>query len=236
VWDATEGGSQVALELGWSAIAACEMGLVSKGQKAEARIALFIKFKNQKIVRLRTYLAIAPAGNDDLAWPETEGPSTTSPASNETDPSTPRRGMNAGSNFDIARLYLAALSEGLGPEAIARFFSTDAVCEVLPSALNPRGERWDLEGIKAARKSSLARFASQEYELRGAAGGGSNVAMEVHWTGRLGVASATHASGRTLEARSAVFLKFRDGLIVRQRNYDAVGPILIAPESTAAVS
>ena len=75
----------------------------------------------------------------------------------------------------------------------------------------------------AARVRSLALLSEETYELRGATGGGSQVAMEIQWKGTLLQPIREFAAGQILEARFAVFLKFRDGLIVRQRNYG--GPI-----------
>jgi len=41
--------------------------------------------------------------------------------------------------------------------------------------------------------------------------------------------SAPFVAGQKLELRSAIFLKFRDGLIVRQRNYDCIWPLGVGP-------
>lgn len=62
-------------------------------------------------------------------------------------------------------------------------------------------------------------MASERYELLDATGGGSMVALEVGWSGMVGDGMGLFGAGQKLEARLAIFLKFRDGLIVAQRNY-----------------
>ena len=63
-------------------------------------------------------------------------------------------------------------------------------------------------------------MASESYELLGATGGGSMVALEVAWSGFVSNGLGLFTAGERLEARSGIFLRFRDGLIVSQRNYD----------------
>ena len=44
------------------------------------------------------------------------------------------------------------------------------------------------------------------------------------WVGTLAVAIGTLAAGDEMRAHFGVFLTFRDGLIVQQRNYDCFEP------------
>jgi ketosteroid isomerase-like protein len=46
------------------------------------------------------------------------------------------------------------------------------------------------------------------------------VVLELVWTGTVGVDAGPFRAGQDLRARSAFFLDFRDGLVVRMRNYD----------------
>jgi ketosteroid isomerase-like protein len=48
--------------------------------------------------------------------------------------------------------------------------------------------------------------------------------MEVIWTGTVRDAAGPFAAGQALRARFALFMEFRDGRIVRQRNYDCFDP------------
>jgi ketosteroid isomerase-like protein len=216
---ATAGGSQVALEVFWTGTAASATDVVSEGQTVEARLAFFLKFKGRRIVRQRTYVSFSP----DL--PDFEDLDDASDASAGTGlrvDGSAKIESRPHSHFDIARGYLTALSEGHGPEAIARFFSEDAIQELLPSPLNPRGARRSRTSIARAREKSLALFPAETNDLRGASGGGSKVALEVLWSGVAAADRPAFGRGQEVESHSAVFLEFRDGLIVRQRNYDCV--------------
>jgi ketosteroid isomerase-like protein len=50
------------------------------------------------------------------------------------------------------------------------------------------------------------------------------VALEVRWSGTLAVPVGSFPAGGEMRARFAVFLDFRDGKIVAQRNYDCFEP------------
>ena len=224
---ATSGGSQVAVEVLWVGTAAHHSEELIQGQTVEARLALFLKFRDRKIVRQRVYRSFEPLGADSL---DADADSTASePVVAQEDGRGPQ--PPSGTNFEIARLYLDALSNGQGPDEVARFFARDAIQELLASPLHPRGARHNLAGIRSAREAWMRLFPTEMHDLQGAAGGSSKVALEVDWTGVSGVDRAHFRKGQEVRCRSAVFLKFRDGLIVRQRNYDCVA----AQAPTAAV-
>jgi ketosteroid isomerase-like protein len=134
----------------------------------------------------------------------------------------PGRVEPLGSNFEIARSYLAALDARADAETIARFYAPDAVQDEFPNRFLPGGAHRDLLAIKLARTRGLALMASEGYELIGATGGGAQVALEVSWSGVVGEGMGLFTAGQRLEARLGIFLKFRDGLIVVQRNYECV--------------
>ena len=64
----------------------------------------------------------------------------------------------------------------------------------------------------------------QKYEVKNALASGDQVALEVNWVGTLAVPYETIPAGGQMRARFAVFLQFRDGKIVAQRNYDCFKP------------
>ena len=53
---------------------------------------------------------------------------------------------------------------------------------------------------------------------------GDQVAVEVIWTATLAVAVGTLAVGDAMRAHFGVFLTWRDGKIISQRNYDCFDP------------
>ena len=223
---ATSGGSQVAMEVHWAGTSTGDTHVHAAGQRAGARLAIFLKFHDHRIVRQRTYISLVsavpepedPLGKDLLR--QTEAGSQVSAI---------HRPRPAASNFDIARLYLDALSSGKSAEEIAPFFAGDAIQEEFPSRFEPMGARRGREAIAQARERVRAFLDSEDYQLLAAHGGGSKVAMEVHWTGVVAANRPPFVAGQKLELRSAIFLKFRDGLIVRQRNYDCISPLGFGP-------
>ena len=146
----------------------------------------------------------------------------------------PRRGPEGGSmasetdesrNLATARRYLAALEGREDPAVIAGMLHPDLVQEEFPNRLNPRGARSD----RAAMLERLARgrqiLASERYEVVDALAVADRVALEVRWSGILAVSLGDALpAGSTMRARFAVFLAFRDGQIVAQRNYDCFDP------------
>jgi ketosteroid isomerase-like protein len=127
-------------------------------------------------------------------------------------------------NLETARRYIAALSGGGDSDEVARFFAPDVVQEEFPNRLLPHGARRDLAALKEARMRGHALLSAERFDLLGAIAGGDTVAMELDWTGTIRAAAGPFRAGQVLRARFAVFLDFRDGLIVRQRNYDCFEP------------
>ena len=218
---ATGGGSQVAMEVRWKGSVATTGGGFAGGDELDARLAIFLKFADGKIVRERTYACFEPWSTraERLVTLDERvaqaGQATQAPARGAADvPMEP-----VGSNFEIARSYLDALAARADAEAIARFHAADAVQDEFPNRFLEGGAHRDLQAIKLARSRGLALMASESYELLGATGGGSQVALEVAWGGVVGEGLGLFTVGQRLEARVGIFLKFRDGLIVAQRNY-----------------
>ena len=217
--DLAGSGSQLAIELAWSATVAADLPPFVKGQELAARIASFFKFEDGRIARQRVYTCFEP-------W--SDASERTQVLAERMSRPHPNRSLlesqasPAGSNFEIARAYLAALSGRAPADDIAAFFAPDAIQEELPNRFTPLGAVRTVDDIRKARERGLEFLDSEEYELRGATGSGSLVAMEVRWSGRVAVASGLFAAGQRLEAYVAIFLDFRGGLIVRQTNYDCV--------------
>lgn len=219
---ATGGGSQVAMEVRFQGTVGSTGDGFVEGEDLEARLAIFLKFAEGRILRQRSYACFEPWStqaerrvilDERLAL------------AGQFVPAAPK-GLGAaapqGSNFDRARSYLDALNARADAETISSFFAPDAVQEELPNRLTPAGAWRDLEAIKRARIRGLKTTSFEQYELMGATGGGSQVALEIHWTATAAGGGADPEPGRRLEARVAMFLTFRDGLIVRQRNYNCV--------------
>ena len=127
-------------------------------------------------------------------------------------------------NIETANRYLARLSAGAGPEEMAAFYAPDVVQEEFPNRLMPNGATRDLQALKEGRARGQALLGAENFEVLNAVANNDQVAMEVIWTATVKQAAGPFAAGQSLRARFAIFMEFRSGLIVRQRNYDCFDP------------
>lgn len=126
-------------------------------------------------------------------------------------------------NLTRARHYLAALESG-DTETVLSHLAADVIQEEFPNRLLPNGARRNLEQLREGCERGKKAMRSQQFEILSAMSAGDRVALEVLWTGTLAIPLGTLPSGGQMRARFAVFLTFRDGLIVRQHNYDCFEP------------
>jgi len=134
------------------------------------------------------------------------------------------RDVSQHDNIEIARRYISTLSSGAGPDEMAAFFAPDVVQEEFPNRLMPQGAVRDLQAMKAGRARGRELLSAEHFEVVNAVGMAGQVAMELIWTGTVREAAGPFAAGQALRARFAIFMEFRDGRIVRQRNYDCFDP------------
>ena len=127
-------------------------------------------------------------------------------------------------NLETARRYLQAIEDGTDFATLASFYAPDVVQHEYPNRFLPQGAERGLEALRAAGERGRLAVASQRYEVRNAIASGDWVALEVTWTAVVRVAVGTIPPGGEMRANFGVFLKFRDGKIVRQHNYDCFDP------------
>jgi ketosteroid isomerase-like protein len=126
--------------------------------------------------------------------------------------------------LQIARKYLAALERGDTDEALS-YLAADIVQQEFPNRLSPSGAIRDIAAMREGAARGKQLLSAQTYEVLGSIAAEDQVALEVQWTGTLAVAVGNVPPGGQLRARFAVFLEFRGGQIVRQRNYDCFDPM-----------
>ena len=135
-------------------------------------------------------------------------------------------------NVELAREYLRAV-ESMGPrENVARFFSPDIEFHEFPNRIVPNGRVRRRADLQEAYGQAQKLLHSQRYDVRRIVDNGDEVAVELEWTGVLAmpVPAMNLPAGHEMKAYVAMFLTFRDGLIVSQRNYDCYPPFdAVAP-------
>ncbi|MFN8489536.1 MAG: nuclear transport factor 2 family protein [Caldilineaceae bacterium] len=128
------------------------------------------------------------------------------------------------SNLETVRHYLKAIENGATGAALAEFYAPEVVQEEFPNRLVANGARRDLAAILEGAERGQKVISAQTYEVRNAVEQGNTVALEVLWTGTMAVPFGSLAVGDKMRAHFAVFIEFRDGKIVAQRNYDCFEP------------
>jgi ketosteroid isomerase-like protein len=127
-------------------------------------------------------------------------------------------------NLERARQYLAAIeADGAAGNPLS-FLAPDIQQIEYPNQFVPKGAERDLAAMAEAAERGRRVLRSQRYEVRIALANDDEVALEVLWVGTLAVTVGSLAAGDEMRAHFGVFLTFRNGLIIRQRNYDCFEP------------
>jgi ketosteroid isomerase-like protein len=127
------------------------------------------------------------------------------------------------SNLDTARRYLKAIEDG-DANYVLSLISPDAVLEQLPNRIYPKGLRANVSQAGEAFEKGRKILSRQTYEITNQFATGNLVVLEVLWTGILAIPFGTLAAGSQMRCHSAIFIEFRGGKIVAQRNYDCFDP------------
>jgi ketosteroid isomerase-like protein len=127
-------------------------------------------------------------------------------------------------NLSTIRAYLTALQDGLVGEALARFFTPDAVQVELPNKLNPNGGRSDLPTLLKRAEQGQKLLRTQSYVVQTEIAEGDRVAVEAIWSATLAVPLGSLIAGAIMRAHFAMFFELREGRICSQRNYDCFEP------------
>jgi ketosteroid isomerase-like protein len=88
----------------------------------------------------------------------------------------------------------------------------------------PGGATRDLAAIREASQRGRKVLTAERYDVRSAVASGDRVALELLWTGTLAVPVGAIPVGGEMRAHFAMFITYRGGKIVEQRNYDCFEP------------
>jgi ketosteroid isomerase-like protein len=92
--------------------------------------------------------------------------------------------------------------------------------EEFANRLTPVVKTRDLAAALEAAERGKRVMSRQKYKIKQEIAEGDRVALEVEWVGTLAVPFGSIPVGGQMKAFFAVFLEFREGKIIRQRNYD----------------
>jgi ketosteroid isomerase-like protein len=127
-------------------------------------------------------------------------------------------------NVEVAKQYLHAIASNVSGADLAKFFGPGMTIEEKPNRIYPNGQTRDVTAMLHGLERGKKMLKQQRYEVLHATAEGNRVALEVLWEGVLAMPLGTLAAGATMRAHSGMFLEFRDGKIISQRNYDCFEP------------
>jgi ketosteroid isomerase-like protein len=127
---------------------------------------------------------------------------------------------------NVARMheYLQAVASLGAPETVENFCSADVTFQEFPNRVAPNGRIRRSPELRAAYEQGRRILRSQEYKVQRVIENGDEMAVELEWTGVLAIPVMNLPAGYEMKAYVAMFLTFRDGKIVSQRNYDCYPP------------
>ena len=134
---------------------------------------------------------------------------------------------------NVARMheYLRAVASLGATESLENFFGADITVQEFPNRIAPHGRVRRSAELRAAYEKSRDLLQSQEYKVQRVIENGDELAVELEWTGVLAIPVMNLPVGYEMKAFVAMFLTFRDGKIVSQRNYDCYPPFEAASQS-----
>ncbi len=131
----------------------------------------------------------------------------------------------ASSNEMRARQYLQAVGALSSYEEVADFCSADMVFHEFPNRIAPEGQTRHAQELREGFATGKQILKSQTYDVKRIVESGDEVAIEVEWTKDAEPLPVMNLpAGSVMKAFVAMFLTFRDGKIVSQRNYACYPP------------
>ncbi|MDX2086902.1 MAG: nuclear transport factor 2 family protein [Kofleriaceae bacterium] len=108
--------------------------------------------------------------------------------------------------------YLRAIEERRLDD-VAAMLHPDMELIEHPNQINPAGKRYNKAEIRAAGERGAKALTSERYTLRSLIIEGDRAAALLSWV-------ATLHDGRTMRGQFCSILEMRDGLLIRQEQYD----------------
>jgi ketosteroid isomerase-like protein len=124
------------------------------------------------------------------------------------------------SNVSRVHQYLQAVGSMGAPKTVADFFAPDVIFQEFPNRIAPQGRVSRFADLHTAYDRGRKILQSQRYDVQRIVEAGDEVAVELEWSGILAVQVMNLPAGSEMKAFVAMFLTFRGGKIVSQRNYD----------------
>lgn len=123
-------------------------------------------------------------------------------------------------NLELAIKFIQAISEGKTGEDLNKFYDESVHQIEYPNLLTKKITEREINALKEASIKGKQVISSQNYEIVRTYSCGNTVIIEAIWTGQLSIPLGKLQAGDEMKAYFAQFFEFRDGKIIKQRNYD----------------
>lgn len=124
----------------------------------------------------------------------------------------------------ITLQFIHTLQNRTSADELLPFYHPDIEQIEFPNAITPTTAIRNLNDLKAASERGQKILKKEEYEVTKSYVLENTVIIEVIWTGTLAISIGSIPVGGQMKANFAQFYDFKDGLIIRQRNYDCFQP------------
>lgn len=125
---------------------------------------------------------------------------------------------------NIAKNFIYTLQHRNKAEDLLAFYHPEVEQTEFPNALTPQTVVRKLSDLKAGAERGKQVLQKEEYEVLRSFTMDNCVIIEAVWTGTLAIPIGNTPIGGQMKAYFAQFYEFKDGKIIRQRNYDCFEP------------
>ena len=119
-----------------------------------------------------------------------------------------------------AALSFVRAVEAMDGSKMEGFFAPDVEQTEMPNAFKPAGEVRDLSALKSDIGKSKGIIEQQKYDILNTIAHGEVVVLEMVWHGTVVTDIPPLKEGQYLRAQCVAVFEFREGKVVKLRNYD----------------
>ena len=124
----------------------------------------------------------------------------------------------------IAIDFIKTLQNRTSADELLRFYHPDIEQIEFPNAVTKNKAIRNLNDLKAGAEKGKKVLQKEEYEVVKSYSFENTVVIEAIWTGTLAIPMGNIPVGGTMKAYFAQFYEFKDGKIIKLRNYDCFEP------------
>ena len=124
----------------------------------------------------------------------------------------------------IAAAFIQTLQNRKSAEELMSFYHPDIEQIEYPNTLSKNTTIRKLNDLKLAAEKGKQVLQKEEYQILNSYTIGNTVILEALWTGTLAIPLGHIPVGGQMKSHFAQFFEFKDGKIIRQRNYDCFEP------------